>query len=367
MRPRRHLFMTADAVGGVWTYAADLATLLAARGWQVTIAVMGPAASAAQRARVDAAGVALINTGLMPEWLAADEREARAAADGVAALARTCGAHLVQLNNPFCAIAAFAMPVLSVVHSCVATWWDAARGGPLPHDLAWRAALTGAGLAASDYVVTPSAAFSSAVAGRYALPVVPGTVHNGRDLAPVAPGKMRDFAFTAGRLWDAGKNVALLDAAAAQLDIPFEAAGTLVAPHGERVALENLCHVGQLDAAALEAKLAARPIFVSAATYEPFGLAVLEAAHAGCALVLSDIPSFRELWDGAAHFVAPDDAAGFAASIHMLVHDGSARQARGAAAQMRAGRYTATAMAEQMMMHYIALLDRNIAAGRAAA
>ena len=40
------------------------------------------------------------------------------------------------------------------------------------------------------------------------------------------------------------------------------------------------------------------------ALYEPFGLAVLEAAQAGCALVLSDIPTFRELWDGAALFVA---------------------------------------------------------------
>ena len=38
--------------------------------------------------------------------------------------------------------------------------------------------------------------------------------------------------------------------------------------------------------------------------FEPFGLAVLEAARAGCALVLSDIATFRELWDGAALFVA---------------------------------------------------------------
>lgn len=33
------------------------------------------------------------------------------------------------------------------------------------------------------------------------------------------------------------------------------------------------------------------------------GLSVLEAAQAGCALVLGDIDSLRELWDGAATFV----------------------------------------------------------------
>ncbi len=46
-------------------------------------------------------------------------------------------------------------------------------------------------------------------------------------------------------------------------------------------------------------------IFAHPARYEPFGLAVLEAAMAGCALVLGDIPTLRELWDGAAVFVAP--------------------------------------------------------------
>ncbi|MGF7147291.1 glycosyltransferase involved in cell wall biosynthesis [Sphingomonas zeicaulis] len=359
--------MTADAVGGVWTYAADLAARLVAGGWQVTIAVLGPAASADQRARAEATGVTLLDTGLMPEWLAADEREARAAADAVAGLAARCQPDVVQINNPFCAIAAFDAPVLSVVHSCVATWWDAARGGALPPDLAWRAELTGTGLAASDRVVAPSAAFGHAVAQRYALRNAPATVHNGRDLAAIVRRRREDFAFTAGRLWDAGKNVALLDAVAAQLDIPFEAAGATVAPHGEFVSLDALRPVGQLDAAALEARLGAQPIFVSAASYEPFGLAVLEAAHAGCALVLSDIPTFRELWGGVAQFVDQDDAAGFAAAIRALVRDPNARDAAGAAARLHARRYTATKMAEKMMMHYIALLEGNAVPGRAAA
>ena len=70
-------------------------------------------------------------------------------------------------------------------------------------------------------------------------------------------------------------------------------------------ALAHLQPLGELDERTLAGCLSARPVFVSAARYEPFGLAVLEAAQAGCPLVLSDIPTFRELWDGAALFVDP--------------------------------------------------------------
>jgi glycosyltransferase involved in cell wall biosynthesis len=39
---------------------------------------------------------------------------------------------------------------------------------------------------------------------------------------------------------------------------------------------------------------------VAPSLYEPFGLAVAEAARAARPLVLSDIPTFRELWGDAA-------------------------------------------------------------------
>lgn len=43
-------------------------------------------------------------------------------------------------------------------------------------------------------------------------------------------------------------------------------------------------------------------IYVHPALCEPFGLAVVEAAQAGCALVLSEIAPLRENWEGAALF-----------------------------------------------------------------
>src|SRR5690625_7696902 len=44
-------------------------------------------------------------------------------------------------------------------------------------------------------------------------------------------------------------------------------------------------------------------VFVMPSRYEPFGLSVLEAALSGCALILSDIPTFREVWGASARYI----------------------------------------------------------------
>jgi glycosyltransferase involved in cell wall biosynthesis len=86
--------------------------------------------------------------------------------------------------------------------------------------------------------------------------------------------------------------------------------------------------------------MARSSIFVSAALYEPFGLAVLEAAQAGCALILSDIPTFRELWQGAALFVAPSDARAIADALNKITGDAALRARLAYAAKRRAASYT---------------------------
>src|SRR5205085_1796692 len=92
----------------------------------------------------------------------------------------------------------------------------------------------------------------------------------------------------------------------------FSGAATLLPPDGACIHPDHLSLLGQLPPARLTGLLAARPVFASAALYEPFGLSVLEAAQAGCALVLSDIATHRELWGDAALYVPARDAGGFA-------------------------------------------------------
>lgn len=351
--------MTADAVGGVWQYALQLAADLVCAGWSVDLATLGPAPSPAHHAQAEAAGVTLIDTRLPLDWLATDARAVSVAADAVAALAAARAVDVVQLNQPALAIADFAMPVVAVVHSCVASWWEAVEHGPLPADLAWQTELVARGLARADAIVCPTRAFAATVQRLYALPVAPRAIHNGRTLQ-AASGALDTRAFTAGRLWDRGKNIATLDRAAATLPLSFRAAGPARGPHGEHHPLHHLEPLGRISDAAIAAALSTRPIFASAAYYEPFGLAVLEAALTGCALVLSDIPTFRELWDGVATFVAPDDDAGFARAIAALAADPDLRLARGALARARALDYAP----EQTARAMAALLDRVTASGQ---
>jgi len=65
--------------------------------------------------------------------------------------------------------------------------------------------------------------------------------------------------------------------------------------------------LGRLDEPALAAEMAAAGIYALPAVYEPFGFSALEAGLSGCALVLGDIPSLREVWDEAACWVPPHD------------------------------------------------------------
>jgi glycosyltransferase involved in cell wall biosynthesis len=359
LTPPPRIFLTTDAVGGVWTHAVTLAHGLTARGAEVTVAVLGPGPSPAQAAAVN--GCRLMETGLPLDWAGADAPALRDAGQRLASMAAAAGADLVHLNSPALAAGgAFGVPLVIGCHSCVATWWTAVRDEPLPHDLLWQRDLSTAGYAKAGALVAPTQAFAEMSARSHNLAQPPRVVPNGLAPRPLAALSRRDGVFAAGRLWDAAKNMSLLDGLAPQLGAPITVAGPLAAPGGQPVQFQNLRHVGLLDDAGMQAQLAATGIFVSPAIYEPFGLAVLEAAQAGCALVLADIPTFREVWDDAADYAPPRDQRGFLALLRRLLDDPARRERRGADARRRAARYSQAAMADGMLALYRELLPGRL-------
>ena len=341
------VMLTTDAVGGVWRYSVELAGQFSQRGIGVLFVVMGPAPNGAQRREArEIPGLRLIGTDLPLDWLASTPHEVCASARQLARLAAVSDAGTVHLHSPaLIGDAEWTRPTVAVAHSCVATWWQAVHGDALPRDLVWRAAMMASGLQQAGAVIAPSRSFAAALVARYGVIRPIDVVWNGRRSSG-ACARNDGHVFTAGRLWDPGKNIKAIDAAAALLDVPIVAAGPLVAPHGACLDCHHLQCLGPLDDSAMADQYASAGIFVSMSYYEPFGLAVLEAAQAGCALILSDIPTFRELWDGAAIFVDPSDPPALAAAVRKCLEPTTERACLGALARQRAEQYSVERMAE---------------------
>jgi len=341
------LLLVTDAVGGVWTYSVELARALQPLGIEATLAIMGPPASQAQREA--ASGLHVIDTGLPLDWIEPDPDALRRAGDALADLARIEAVDVVQSNSSaLLAECKFDQPCVAVQHSCVASWWAAVRGTSLPQDFAWRRDLTQAGLQRAAAIVAPSVAFATVTARIYEVRSPVAVVHNGRRVSSPQSLPQGEFVFTASRLWDEGKNVATLDAMAGRLKVPVQAAGATRGPNGASIGLEHLEPLGDLSESRLAGLYAARPVFASAALYEPFGLSVLEAGQAGCALVLSDIPTHREIWTDAALFVPACDADAFARAVEDLLADPDERHELGQLARRRAALYSPERMARGM-------------------
>ena len=336
----KHVLLTADAIGGVWTYCVDLARGLSERGVRVSLAVLGPAPSGPQREAAQRVAQ-VVTTGLALEWTAQDADEVRSVGAILAGLAARLRVDAVHLHTPaLAADTAWSVPVVAVAHSDVGTWWQATRTGPMPPDIAWRAAMVAHGLAEADAVIAPSHAFCDALQRLYRPGRAIAVVHNGAASHATLEFVREPRVLAAGRLWDEGKNLALLDRTAPLLEHPVVAAGPLQGP-GEAATFANLSTPGLLTPEALRTLMAQSSVFASCARYEPFGLAVLEAARSGMALALSDIPTHRELWDGAALFFHPDDAGGLADVLRRLLR---APESAAARAAERATRYTLEAM-----------------------
>jgi glycosyltransferase involved in cell wall biosynthesis len=168
-------------------------------------------------------------------------------------------------------------------------------------------------------------------------------------------------------LWDEAKNVAAIQLASQALPWPVYFAGDATDPSGEG-ALPLPCRtVGRLSPAMLATFYGRASIYVSPALYEPFGLSVLEAALSECALVLSDIPTFRELWNDAAVFVPATDTDQLIKELMGLIHDHARREELAHEARRRALRYSATAMAAGYLGVYRGLLAPEESARRESA
>lgn len=353
------VLMTADAVGGVWSYAMTLCASLQAHDVEVTLATLGPRPSADQaRAAAQSSNVRLFSSDYRLEWMPEGWQDQEAAGDWLLALADAEAVDLVHLNGYALAALPWQRPTVCVAHSCVSSWWRAVHGAALPSE--WQAYRRGVveGLNCADQVVAPTNAFLAELRACYEGGWPARVIYNGMAGRPevAASEQRKPIVFACGRLWDAAKNMAVLDDAARELAWPVVLAGDLTGPDGSRFNRSSLRTLGAVPRDEIASWLGRASIFVHPALYEPFGLAVAEAAASGCALVLADIPTLRELWDGAAEFFDPRDARELSVKLNALIANAPRRRELGIAARKRAASYSAQVMADRYNDLYEGLL-----------
>ena len=350
------VLMTTDTVGGVWIYALEMARSLGERGVQVVLAAMGDRPSPVQ---LDAAAsISTLKLESRPyklEWMQQPWDDVRESGEWLLDLEAAYNPDIIHLNGYAHGALAWSAPVLIVGHSCVWSWFHAVRGSAPGAEWAIYRREVARGLRAADAVTAPTGAMLAELRRHYGSFRSAGVVHNARRTDALRPLPRENFVLTAGRLWDDAKNMRSLDAAARSIDWPVLAAGPTRNPDGGEIEFGKLQLLGMLSPTDLGKWMGRASIYALPARYEPFGLTVLEAAHAGCALVLGDIPTFRELWQDAAVFVPVDDPEAIARAVNGLARDPHRLELMAERAVQRAGQFTTNQMVSAYLKIYTGL------------
>ena len=202
----------------------------------------------------------------------------------------------------------------------------------------------------------------------YIRPAKSKVVYNGRTPSLFNPGASKNGqTITVGRLWDGGKNAALL--LREQMPGTVSIVGVERHPETNSSAFvveeipENIRLEPQQSDRALAEMLAASSIYAATSQYEPFGLAPLEAALSHCAIVASDIPSFRELWGESAVYFRNNDALHLRQVLESLHGDPAMREIFAAKAYQHAcTNYSADRMVSAYLDLYHSLVPEYVGA-----
>src|SRR5437773_1032296 len=164
----RKILMTVDSIGGVWTYALELARALEPYGIAIAFASMGGRLSREQYEQVvGRKNVRLFESAYRLEWMEDPWEDVDRGGDWLLQLAARVRPDLIHLNSYCHAVLSWNAPVLVAGHSCVLSWWRAVKGDHAPAQYDQYRARVAAGLAAADLVVAPSPGMRDALLSHY--------------------------------------------------------------------------------------------------------------------------------------------------------------------------------------------------------
>lgn len=335
---RVQLVLGIDTVGGGWNAVMTLARALAMRGFDVTLAMLGPEPDQRQTAEItEAPNLRAMPAHAVAARLADSFGELQAAGQAVARLANVLAVDLVVLHHPaLAAFGPFQAPVVVSPDGRDIIVASRARQAP-GHE--WRARLLRSGYQTATGVVAPSHADAGDIMDAHRLRRPPRVIR--RTYAPWVADRpavdLTSYAIAAHQTADGRENLTTLNEAAFLCPHPVMLAG---ASAGKVADSGHLWALGALTPGQIQRWLAGAQAFVSAAAGDSDGEMTWRAAEAGCAMVLADAPDYRELWDGAAAFTPEGDAVGLARTLTALMADSGRRKQLADAARTIARTWT---------------------------
>lgn len=352
----RRILMTTDTIGGVWRYALELCRVLEPRGIEVILAAMGHLSPEQEQEAGGLVNVDIRQGAFRLEWMEDPWTDVRAGGEWLMDLAAETQPDIIHLNSYAHGALPWNAPVLVVGHSCVFSWFAAVRKMSPPRQ--WRRyhREVARGLRGADRVTAPSRTMLNSLRTHYGVFTAHAPIANGRRADDFPPGRKEPFILSAGRLWDEAKNVTLLERIAPGLHWPIMVAGDSRHPDGGDRPVYGIRHLGCVCSSEMASWMGRASIFAMPAKYEPFGLSALEAGLAGCALVLGDIPSLREVWGDAAVFISPNDPEGLKDVLEDLIGSPEQRARYAAKSRARALGFTPERMAGEYLRLYEELI-----------
>jgi glycogen synthase len=354
-----HVLMTADTVGGVWTYALELARAMMPLNVRFTLVTMGQKPTFEQKAEVHALkNITLLESDFKLEWMDDPWKDVDKSGEWLLKLEEYLKPDIIHLNGYSHASIKFKNPILVAGHSCIYSWWDAVKNENPPAAYKEYFSRVKKGLASANYVVAPTYSMLNALNKHYGSFHKQSIIPNAVNPSQFKKREKAPFVFSMGRLWDEAKNISALEKISGKISWPVFIAGELKEPGRKDVQkINNACLLGNLDREEVVAQLSRAAIYALPAKYEPFGLSILEAAMSGCALVLGDIPSLRENWNGAAIFVAPDKPDELQEVLQCLINHPSQFEKLAEQAFLRAQEFLPEKMAIAYLRVYQSLID----------
>jgi glycosyltransferase involved in cell wall biosynthesis len=250
------------------------------------------------------------------------------------------------------------MPKLITAHSDVLSWAAACRPEGLEAS-AWLdryRMLVQRGLDSADGIVAPTAWMLQALLQYFEVKCGTEMIPNGRTLPKAPQGNRRALrAVSAGRLWDEAKGLSLLQSIKAPMPI-FVAGEEAVETSSTRGQATAIKMLGALSENSLLSLFRSSAIYIATSLYEPFGLAPLEAAMCGCAVVARDLPSFREVWGDAALYYR--DASCLIQVLRELATNQSELHQAQTTARLRAIKFSGERMGETYLALYSKLVRK---------